>query len=104
MRKAFGYPPFGYLIRFVWSGLDNEKVRKAAYSSVKGIQTADVNVSSPQEAAFPRINRRWRWSALARSSSRKSLAELSKRIRRQFENVSHPGVRLEVDVDPHNLL
>lgn len=104
VRKAFGYPPFGYLIRFVWSGLDNERVRKAAHSSVKGIQTADVNVSSPQEAAFPRINRRWRWSALARSSSRKSLAELSKRIRRQFGKIPHPGVRLEVDVDPHNLL
>ncbi|MCK4504526.1 MAG: primosomal protein N' [Candidatus Aegiribacteria sp.] len=104
VRKAFGYPPFGYLIRFVWSGLDKEKVRKAALSSVKGIQTADVNVSSPQEAAFPRINRRWRWSALARSSSRKSLAELSWRIRKQFEKIPHPGVRLEVDVDPHNLL
>ncbi len=104
VRKAFGYPPFGYLIRFVWSGLDKEKVRKAAHSSMKGIQIADVNVSSPQEAAFPRINRRWRWSSLARSSSRKSLAEISRRIRRQFEKTSHPGVRLEVDVDPHNLL
>ncbi|MCD4846561.1 MAG: primosomal protein N' [Candidatus Aegiribacteria sp.] len=104
VRKAFGYPPFGNLIRFVWSGLDNEKVRKAAHSSVKGIQTPAVNISSPQEAAFPRINRRWRWSALARSSSRKSLAELSRRIRKQFEKIPHPGVRLEVDVDPHNLL
>ncbi|MCK4671216.1 MAG: primosomal protein N' [Candidatus Aegiribacteria sp.] len=104
VRKAFGYPPFGYLIRFVWSGLDNEKVRKAAHSSVKGIQIENVNVSPPQEAAFPRINRRWRWSSLARSSSRKSLAELSWRIREQFERIPHPGVRLEVDVDPHNLL
>lgn len=104
IRKAFGYPPFGNLIRFVWSGLDKEKVRKAARSSVMGIQIENVNISSAQEAAFPRINRRWRWSALARSSSRKSLAELSKRIRKQFEKIQHPGVRLEVDVDPHNLL
>ena len=104
VRKAFGYPPFGHLIRFVWSGLDKENVRKVAYSSTKGIQIADVNVSSPQEAAFPRINRRWRWSSLARSSSRKSLAELSKRIRKQYEKIPHRGVRLEVDVDPYNLL
>lgn len=104
IRKAFGYPPFGNLIRFVWSGLDKEKVRKAARSSVMGIQIENVNISSAQEAAFPRINRRWRWSALARSSSRKSLAELSKRIRKQFEKIQHQGVRLEVDVDPHNLL
>lgn len=104
VRKAFGYPPFGHLVRFVWSGLDKEKVRKSALSCVDSVMIKNVNFSHPQEAAFPKINRRWRWSALARSSSRNSLAELSRKIRQRFEEISHPGIRLEVDVDPYNLL
>ncbi len=104
VRKAFSYPPYGYLVRFVWSGLDKNRVRNAAIACVKGIAGEDTYLSDPLEAAFPRINRKWRWSAIAKSPSRKSLAELSDRIRRKFNSNPHRGVRLEIDVDPYNLL
>lgn len=104
VRKAFGYPPYGYIVRFVWSGLDNNRVRKAAIACKRSIGTVDGYVSDPLEAAFPRINRRWRWSAIAKSPSRKILADISSEVRRQFDSIPHKGVRLEIDVDPYDLL
>ncbi|MCK5117290.1 MAG: primosomal protein N' [Candidatus Aegiribacteria sp.] len=104
VREMFGYPPFGYLVRFVWSGFDKRRVHKAACTSVKGIGQADTSISDVLEAAFPRINRRWRWSVIAKSPSRKSLARISREVRKQFDKVPHKGVRLEIDVDPYHLL
>ncbi len=104
VRKVFGYPPSGYLVRFIWSGLDRSRVQRAAVACVRGIGSCDSSVSDPLEAAFPRINRRWRWSALAKSTSRIALAELSRMMRKRFDDIPHKGVRLEIDVDPYNLL
>ena len=106
VRKLFGYPPFGYLVRFVWSGMRKERVRKAAGGSLRGLKKErDVTLSGPMEAAFPRINKRWRWSALARSGSRKALGALADRIKDRFEKSGlSSGVRLDIDIDPHNLL
>jgi primosomal protein N' (replication factor Y) len=104
VRKAFGYPPYGYLVRFVWSGLDSAGVRKAAFENVQGLRLDGVDLSEPAEAAFPRLNRRWRWNSLARSPSRKSLGNLTRALRRRFEALAPKGVRLETDVDPYDLL
>lgn len=104
VRKAFGYPPYGHLVRFVWSGTDSGRVRRAAQSTAEGVQARGVEVSQPMEAAFPRINRRWRWSALARSTSRKALSKVAGEMRMKFEDASSRGVRLDIDVDPINLL
>ncbi len=104
IRRIFGYPPYGYLVRFVWSGLDKSRVQKAANASVRGISKGDTSISDVLEAAFPRINRRWRWSAIAKSPSRKTLALISLEVRKQFDNLPHKGVRLEIDVDPYHLL
>ncbi|MBN2587130.1 MAG: primosomal protein N' [Candidatus Fermentibacteraceae bacterium] len=104
VRKAFGYPPYGYLVRFVWSGLDKDRVRRAATGSVGDITPEGCDLSEPSEAAFPRINRRWRWNSVARSPSRKTLGRITREIRKRFDELSPKGVRLEIDVDPHNLL
>ncbi|MCK4807154.1 MAG: primosomal protein N', partial [Candidatus Aegiribacteria sp.] len=104
IRKIFGYPPYGYLVRFVWSGLDKGRVQKAANGSVKDIDEGNTYISDVLEAAFPRINRRWRWSAIAKSPSRKTLARVSREVRKQFDTIPHKGVRLEIDVDPYHLL
>ncbi|NOQ21113.1 MAG: primosomal protein N' [Candidatus Aegiribacteria sp.] len=104
IREMFGYPPYGYLVRFVWSGLDKSRVQKAANASVRNIGQRDTFISDVLEAAFPRINRRWRWSAIAKSSSRKTLACISREVRKQFDTIPHKGVRLEIDIDPYHLL
>ncbi len=104
VRKIFGYPPYGYLVRFVWSGLDRNRVQKSAIACVRGVSESENCISDALEAAFPRINRRWRWSAIAKSPSRKTLARIARKMRNQFDNIPYKGVRLEIDVDPYNLL
>lgn len=105
VREAFGYPPFGHLVRFVWSGLDQTAVPAVALRCMEGLEAGEVTLSPVQEAAFPRISRRWRWSSLARSHSRRELAALAREVLRRMEAVTPKrGVRLEIDVDPYNLL
>jgi len=105
VREVFGYPPFGHLVRFVWSGLDKLAVPSIARMCMAEIDQKDVMVSPVQEAAFSRIGRRWRWSALARSGSRAALASFSREVRRKMDSITPKrGVRLEIDVDPNNLL
>jgi primosomal protein N' (replication factor Y) (superfamily II helicase) len=105
VREAFGYPPYGHLVRFVWSGLDQAAVPAVAAKCMAGLEAGDVTLSPVQEAAFPRISRRWRWSSLARSTSRRELAVLAREVLGRMESITPKrGVRLEVDVDPNNLL
>ena len=105
VRKLFGYPPDGHLVRFLWSGLDPSAVPAVAARCLDGLDTGTANLSPLQEAAFPRIGGRWRWSALARSSSRRELAVLAREVMRRMEALTPKrGVRLEVDVDPYHLL
>ena len=104
VREAFGYPPYGYLGEFAAVLMGVLEVRKTAISCLKNFGEDKSCISEPQEAAFPKINRRWRWSAIARSPSRKILARISRKMRKQYDSIPHRGVRLEVDVDPYNLL
>lgn len=105
VREAFGYPPFGHLIRFIWSGLDKTAVERSACYSANIGNVHNVEISDPQEAVFPRINRRWRWSVLATSNSRTALARTAELIRTRYESLTpRRGVRLDTDIDPHNLL
>ena len=76
----------------------------AALNCCSGLEVQSTELFPPQEAAFPRINRRWRWSTISKSPKRAPLAALSAAIRLRFENGSFSGIRLDVDVDPYNLL
>lgn len=104
VRRTFRYPPFGNLVRFVWSGLRQEEVMNAALICCTDLDVQRTELFPPQEAAFPRINRRWRWSTIGKSPTRAPLAALSAVIRSRFENGGFSGIRLDIDVDPYNLL
>ncbi|MBD3370988.1 primosomal protein N' [Candidatus Fermentibacteria bacterium] len=104
VRERFGYPPCGYLVRFVWSGRNEGRVRDAATSSSSVTAPEGVRFYRPTPAVLGRINRRYRWSALARAERRGPLSRLSSAVRERFERLRTRGVRLDVDVDPYDLL
>lgn len=104
VRRALGYPPFSYIVRFLWSGLDPERTERAARASVGGVSVRGVSLLGPMPAGLPRIGRRWRWHALARSSSRRALAEFHAAVSRAHESGGGSAVRLDIDVDPQDML
>lgn len=104
VRESLGYPPFGYMVRFLWSGLDAERTERSARASVGGVSVPGVSLLGPMKAGLPRIGRRWRWHALARSSSRSALAEFREAVSRAHEAGGGSAVRLDIDVDPQEML
>ncbi|NLP06444.1 primosomal protein N' [Candidatus Fermentibacteria bacterium] len=104
VRRALGYPPFSHMVRFLWSGLDAERTERAARASLGTISVRGVSLLGPMQAGLPRIGRRWRWHALARSSSRRALAEFHAAVSKAHEAVGGSAVRLDIDVDPQEML
>jgi len=53
---------------------------------------------------MPRIGKTWRWNALVLSTSRSRLHAFCERFLADAGNAGHSGVRIDVDVDPSDLL
>ncbi|HQE55850.1 MAG TPA: primosomal protein N' [Candidatus Fermentibacter daniensis] len=105
VRKLLGYPPFGHLVRFVWSGPDERRVAESARKTMAGLEVEPaVRLLPPAPAIMQRLRGRWRYSALARSARRPALRRLIPSVRDSFEKASPKGVQLDVDVDPVDLL
>jgi primosomal protein N' (replication factor Y) len=107
VRQATRTPPFSHLALLWVSSTDpgraqrlsREVARRASQSNVEG-----VVVEGPAEAAIKRVNRRYRWMILLRSTA---VSRLHRTLQRTLEEpelrVSDPD-RVVVDVDPQNLL
>ncbi|MBN1434599.1 primosomal protein N', partial [Candidatus Fermentibacterales bacterium] len=107
LRERFGYPPFTHLIRYVWSGTNESRVADAAMATVKATgasESGEPSVLGPVPAVLSRINRRYRWTSIARSSSRRALSSYTDDLIARFDDEAEAGVRLDVDVDPYDML
>lgn len=107
LRRKFHYPPYAYLVRLLWSGLDEKRVGGTARSTLQApwaTPPEEVEVFPPGPAVLPRVNRNYRWASLARSMSRQALYDFASRLRTGFEQLGVSSVRLDVDVDPYDML
>ncbi|MDM7991750.1 MAG: primosomal protein N' [Candidatus Fermentibacter sp.] len=104
-RKLLGYPPYGRIVRFVWSGPVEARVAAAAKSCMDALEPPPgARVFPPAPAILPRLRGKWRYSALARSDSRAALRRLVQDALASFEAAGSKGVMFDVDVDPTDLL
>jgi primosomal protein N' (replication factor Y) len=102
LRREYGYPPYGALVRLLWSGPDAARVVQAArQDGPEFVAAAAANGSAllgPAPAAMPLLKGQHRWSALLKGPHRPALqAVLDAALPRLAR---HGGVRLAVDVDP----
>jgi primosomal protein N' (replication factor Y) len=93
-RRAFGYPPFGWLARLLIADPDAARAERRATETAAAVAGEGVEVLGPVPAWVPRRAGRWRWQVVVRAESEASRAAAMERV--------PPGIG--IDVDPGTLL
>ena len=108
LRQLLFYPPFGYLVNLVLSGLDRYEVERAAELLVGalGLQAkicGDIEVLGPAPCPLFRLRNRYRMQILLKAQQRTALRRL---LLYAPQWKSDLGVRLTlvVDVDPVDMM
>jgi primosomal protein N' (replication factor Y) len=103
-RAELGYPPFGCLVRFLFSGSGEDDVTQAAELLADFLQP-QAEILGPAPCPLSRLRGRFRWQVVARDVSLEKLLAMGREAASFFRNSDPVGdVRLTVDVDPQNLL
>ncbi len=106
LRGELGYPPFGHLVNLVFSGLDAEKVNRAAGQIASALEEAaggTVEVLGPAPCPLAKLRGKTRMQVLLKSPQRSALHRLLGYLvplRRKIP----AGTALAVDVDPLDML
>ncbi len=105
LRKDLSYPPFSRLIRIVFSFKtrnDANKTIKSVSENIRALKTPGVVILGPAPAPVEKIRNMWRWHLILKGKKSNLMRQAALLI---LEQVSHmKNVRIEVDVDPINLL
>ena len=107
-RRAAGYPPFGRLIVFLWSGRDEETLAEVARDSTSRLRRTIGGESwllGPAPAPLARLRNRYRWQALLRGASARQLHALAGCALPSMRKAAEKRkVRLTVNVDPITMM
>jgi primosomal protein N' (replication factor Y) len=102
-RRSFFYPPFCELAAVLVSSPDRERAERAAAEIGAALRAVGsvVRLSGPAPAPLERLKGRWRFQILLRAADRRRLlAALSGAVPER----APAGVRIDVDVDPQDLM
>jgi primosomal protein N' (replication factor Y) len=112
-REEMGYPPFARLINFRLEG--NAEPKTLRYAKMmeqivcrilqqnKKFQ-GQVEVLGPTPAPLARLKGKCRFQMLLKGKKWSILHHLTEQVLEKAEEVSIPGVKLIIDVDPVNML
>lgn len=110
VREAAGYPPATRLVSFLASSPREDRVvetveRVAEWARAELGGKGDVEVLGPAPHVLTRLRGRTRWHVTLRSRNRRHLLQTAVRLLETVEREKVPaGVRVAVDVDPHEIL
>lgn len=108
LRKVTGYPPFTNIVRLVFSGADERKVKAEAhkiYSVVKASELAGRGeIFAPQPAYMAFLNETWRYHVIIKSPVRKTekYLEFIRSLKQARIQAPDTGVGMLVEVDPYS--
>lgn len=102
-RKALKYPPFTKMINLIVAGESEEKAKAASQALKSALPSKkDLEVLGPSEAPIKKLRGIFRWQILLKGEEldvmRKAVVESVDKV------VSFKGVRVNVDVEPMNML
>ncbi len=105
LRKELSYPPFSKLIRIVFSFRTKDsgnKIIKSIANRVKKIDHKGVEVLGPAPTPIEKIRNLWRWHLILKGKNSKILRQSATVIIAKVKDLKE--VKIDVDVDPINLL
>ncbi len=106
-RRELSYPPFGHLVEIEITGKGEERVYKGGVQVKQVLAKAageEIEILGPAPKALARLKGKARWHLVVRSRSRPALRALLSEALPALRALKLPGVRLAIDVDPHQLL
>ncbi len=105
MRKELSYPPFSKLIRIIFSFRTKESAArniKNITSRIKRLNQRGVEILGPAPAPIEKIRSLWRWHLVLKGGDSKKLRLTASAILGKVHDIKE--VKIDVDVDPINLL
>ena len=111
-RGALRYPPFSHVARLLLRGKDEEEVIAAAHAVQSHLEAAvsdagerTVDILGPAPAPLSKIEGKFRWHFLLRSSAVHRISELLQHLAAAPPAAVKPNViELVIDIDPTNIL
>lgn len=112
MREDLGYPPFGRLVLFKFSGLHRNVVEGCADNFARSLEqvltrsksSSVPEILGPAEAPIFRLRNQYRYHLLLKCSRSFDHSGLAQRMIVWFAEQGASGVKLSVDIDPLNML
>ncbi len=112
-RRAANYPPFNYLIRLVFSGLDLKEVINVAQEVTSllkkqlnslGSENNQIEIIGPHPAIIEKVKNRFRWHTLIKTDALLIIQRLLPGIVSAFLRSRKRGVRIIIDENPYSVL
>lgn len=108
LRRVTGYPPFTNIIRLVFSGADERRVKAEAdriYNEVKSQKIVGRDgIFAPQPAYMAFLNETWRYHVIIKSPIGKTdeYLEMIRVLKQKRIQSPDSGVNMLVEVDPYS--
>ncbi|MDH7516219.1 MAG: primosomal protein N' [Bacteroidota bacterium] len=111
-RREYRYPPYSRLVLLGFSSQDESKTLEAANEWHRSLHRFEhfLTCYPPQPALIRKIKNRYRYHVLIRveksadPDGTKTVAVLREAGEEVFRKLKHTSVRVDIDVDPQNLL
>jgi len=103
LRKEYGYPPYGGLVRFLWSGESAAQVQSLAekQGDILRALLRGETLLGPGPAGLALLKGLHRWHGMIKAPSRGAVQAFLDRLVAQGGLKSSSTVRFAIDVDPY---
>jgi primosomal protein N' (replication factor Y) len=103
-RAELGYPPFGYLVHALVSGVEEAKARAAADLLAGAVAPGEgMELLGPAPAPLARLRGRYRFQLLAKGPDQEALRCVAEQLRAASARLGE-GLQASIDLRPLNML
>lgn len=110
-RQELAYPPFGRLVEFEFSALDEKKlvgelkkIAASLHANGEAWSKQGIQILGPAPSPIGKIRSRFRWHFLLKGKDLNPLHQVAEQLAQHFKNTLPRSIRWHVDVDPVSLM